>query len=447
MPANLQLFPRDSRNKAVVPIRGEILTMGFDKAVCKVYRNETLYEAIEKELVYNDGKAAFSFAPEINAELAEYHFEMGFMSAGDYTKDRSTHNIVCGDVFFINGQSNSHPAREAAIYRNEYCRSFGSNTNYSTYDPADTTWGLAAGDISTQYHASAWGIRLMQQIVEKYKIPVCVINGGSGGSTIEYNLPVDNYTDLSSTYNRLLYRAKKAGVDKSVRAIIWHQGEANSSDSRYAAYADNFDTLYSAWKSDYPSIEKVFVFQIHQGCGGERQSELRETQRQFGKKYEDVEVMATCGLPGHDGCHYTNSGYVKMGEWIFPLVARSFYDKDAFKDAGAPDIIDVYYSIPGKEICLVFDREIVWDNNPFNGYYLKDQFFLDGESGKVESGRAKGSRVYLKLSDSYSANKITYLPGHFYEGTDICYQGPWLFGKNEIGALSFDAFDITMRRK
>jgi hypothetical protein len=244
----------------------------------------------------------------------------------------------------------------------------------------------------------------------------------------------------------LFYRAQKAGVDQAVKAILWHQGESNSNENGYGKYAGNFDTLYSAWKKDYPSIEKVYVFQIHPGCGGERQSELRETQRQFGEKYDDVEVMATCGLPGHDGCHYTKEGYSKMAEWIFPLVARDFYDAGAWADAGAANISSAYYSKPGREICLVFDREVLWDNDPYDGHFLKDQFYLDGERLKVESGRAEGDRIYLKLKSKVNANTITYLPGHYYEESGTCFQGPWIFGKNGIGALSFDRIPIKAKK-
>jgi carbohydrate esterase-like sialic acid-specific acetylesterase len=304
VPNEMQLYPRDENDKAVVTIKGTVSSSGYETALCKVYRDQKLINTLKTNLNYISGKADFVFNPEIKAELEEYAIEVGFESNGEYVRDKLISNIVCGDVFFINGQSNSHPSRSQAIYKNEFCRSFGSNTNYGTYNPADTTWGLAAGDVSNQYHVSAWGIKLMEELVENYKIPVCIINGGSGGSSIEYNLPVDNKTDLSSTYNRLFYRAGKAGVTKNVKAIIWHQGESNSTDESYANYSQNFDTLYNAWKKDYPSLQKVFVFQIHPGCGGDRQSEIREAQRQFGNTYPDVEVMSTCGLPGHDGCHY-----------------------------------------------------------------------------------------------------------------------------------------------
>jgi hypothetical protein len=441
-PANMQLYPRGEDNAATVKIKGAVQTMGFDKATCKIFKDNQLLNTIEKDLSYSSGKASFEFSPAIEAGLWEYRFETSFLKDGKIINGSSFDNIVCGDVFLINGQSNSHPSRKEAVYKNEYCRSFGKNTNYSDYNPADTLWGVASGDNSQDFHVSAWGIRLMKQLVEDHKIPICIINGGSGGSSIEYNLPKENdLISMNSTYGRLLYRAKKAGVANDVKALIWHQGESNSREESYSNYANNFDTLYQAWKRDYPAIEKVYVFQIHPGCGGERQSEIRETQRKFAYRYDDVSTISTCGLQGHDGCHYTNAGYTQMGDWLHPLMAADFYNAN-INDAGSPDIVKAHYSKPGKEITLEFSKEVIWPSENNENSEMKDYIYLDGKNHVIKKGIAKGNLVILTLANKTKATTISYLPGHFYENTNDCYQGPWIFGTNGYGALSFHDFKI-----
>ncbi len=195
---------------------------------------------------------------------------------------------------------------------------------------------------------------------------------------------------------------------------------------------------------DYPSIEKVFVFQIHPGCGGDKQSELREIQRKFAETYSDVEVMSTVGLPGHDGCHYTKIGYSKMGERIFPLVARSFYDSNFGKNADAPNISDAYFTKSKREICIEFDSEIKLDDS-ISEFKLSDQFFPNGETDKIESIRPDGNKLFLTLKDKMDANTITYLPGHFYLNTTKNYNGPWVWGANDVAALSFDNFPVRKK--
>ncbi len=441
-PANLKLYPRNAENKAAVKIKGSIFTKGFDKVVCKLYKDHQLINTFSKGLSYNEEKADFDFAPIIEAGLNEYRVEIGFSKNGKYSIDRAFDNIVCGDAYLINGQSNSHPTRKEAVYKNEFCRSFGKNTNYSDYNPADTIWGLASGNHSQDFHVSAWGIRLMERLVEKHKIPVAIINGGSGGSSIEYNLPdEDDLLSMNSTYGRLLYRAQKAGVANHIKALIWHQGESNSREASYLQYADNFDTLYKGWKRDYSSIKKVYVFQIHPGCGGDKQSELRETQRGFAHKYNDVKTISMSGIKGHDGCHYTNDGYVEMGDWLYPFIAKDFYES---KDNGidSPDLVEAYYSNPGTEITLVFSDKVLWPSKKIGQYAMKDYFYLDGNNHVVEKGQAKGNKIVLSLNNKIDAQAISYLPGHFYENTKDCYQGPWIFGENGLGALSFNNFSI-----
>ena len=441
-PADMQLYPRNRENEATVKIKGSIYTHGVDKAVCNIYKDNKLLTVIEKELTYDSEKAGFEFSYSIEAGLWEYRFETGFLKDGIFLNDKTFDNIVCGDAYLINGQSNSHPTRKDAIYKNEFCRSFGLNTGYSDYNSADTTWGLASGDNWRIFHVSAWGIRLMKQIVENQKIPVCIINGGSGGSEIDYNLPDENdLISMKSTYGRLLYRSRKAGVAGHIKAIIWHQGESDANEKKYMNYTDNFNILYKAWKRDYPSIEKVYLFQIHPGCGGERQSELREIQRRFAYNYDDITTISTCGLTGHDGCHYTNVGYTQMADWLYPLIASDFYNGKN-KNEGSPDIMKAYYSDPGREITLVFSKKVIWPSEHNQIIQMEDYFYLDGKNHVIKKGIAEGNKIVLTLKTNKNAQTISYLPNHFYDNTNNCYEGPWILGTNGYGALSFHSFSI-----
>ena len=73
---------------------------------------------------------------------------------------------------------------------------------------------------------------------------------------------------------------------------------------------------------------------------------------------------------------------------------------------------------------------------------MNDYLFLDGKNHVVKQGIAKGNLVILTLESKTKASSISYLPGHFYENTSDCYQGPWIFGTNGYGALSFHDFAI-----
>ena len=98
-------------------------------------------------------------------------------------------------------------------------------------------------------------------IIEKYGIPTCVINGASGGSSIEYNIlrNTANPTDFGTAYGRLLYRVQKAGVQHNIKAILWRQGE-NETSGNAPGYPTNFNTLYNFWKLDILQHKKSMCF-------------------------------------------------------------------------------------------------------------------------------------------------------------------------------------------
>ncbi len=440
-PAHLQLYPRDSQDSAVVKVAGTVTSTGYENITLKLYQNSLLWKEKSQSLHYVNGKAEFSFTPKIVAGLYEYRFEVWL----DTQKVAEEDSITCGDVFLINGQSNSHPNASSYNFKSEFCRSFGKHTNYDDYNPADTTWGLSTprGWCSDcDYAVGTWGLRLQQLILEKYGIPTCFINGGSGGSSISYNLPnPDDHLDLTTTYGRLLYRATKAGVQNNVKAILWHQGESDSNTPDADFYAGRFDTLYQAWQADYQPLTKVYVFQLHPGtCGSDRQSDVREIQRQFKKTYNNVHVMATCGLVGHDGCHYNDDGYLQMAEWIFRLVERDFYGAHDTLNIEAPDIREVYYQDANHtSIAIEYDQPVIWPDDTLN-HSMKDYFYLDDDFGFVKKGYTinNGYTVILELTTSLNAQLLTYLPNATYNRLPTAaYEGPWIRNQRGVGALSF----------
>ncbi len=441
-PAHLQLYARDAQDSATVPVQGKVLQEGFSTIELKVFQNDTLWKDLQQTLAYQNGQADFSFEPKIYAGLYECRFELWL---DGHTLAACEDSIVCGDVFLINGQSNSHPNASEYDFNSEFCRSFGKHTNYDDYDPADTTWGLSTprGWCNDCYFAvGTWGLRLQELILKEFNMPTCIINGGSGGSTISYNLPdTTDRMNLSTTYGRLLYRATKAHVADHVKAIFWHQGESDSYETESSYYAARFDTLYNAWHQDYAPLQKVYVYQLHPGtCGGDYQHKVREIQRQFKQTYDDVEVMSTVGLVGHDGCHYNDDGYLEMAQWLFRLIARDFYGSTDTANIDAPDIRAVYYQDGGHtSIAIDYDLPVTWPDDTLSAS-MENYFYLDDSYGNVQRGYTinDGYTVILELKNASNANLLTYLPNSTYNRLPTkAYEGPWIRGMRGVGALSF----------
>ncbi len=444
-PADLQLYPRDQQDSAAVTISGTVTEPGYNAVKVDVFKNSDLWKSSGQSLSYSNGTASFNLQPKIHAELSEYHFKV-------YLDDHlvaEADSVVCGDVFLINGQSNSHPGDASITERSEFWRSFGRHTDYEPYNPADTTWGLSTPEgwcDSCLYAVGVWGFRLQKLISGRYGIPTCFINGGSGGSSISYNLPDSaDHFNLNTTYGRLLYRATKAKVDQNVKAILWHQGESDSNSDDAPLYHERFTELRTAWKSDYSPLTKIYVFQIRPGCGGDAQQSLRETQRRFPQYFDDVELMSTCGLDGHDDCHYNTEGYNQMAGWVFRLIARDFYGSDDTVHIKPPDIKKVYYADENhNKIIMEFSDDVSWPADTLN-HSLEDHIYLDGEYGYISKGQdgAEPHILELDLTAPLSATKITYLPNQYYNRPPTKnYQGPWIRNPRSVGALSFHEFPI-----
>jgi hypothetical protein len=450
LPARLALYPRDADDSAVVVLSGRVVVGNNDSITLKTYRNNTLTVARSAALAYVNTAAPFRLSCKIHAELSLYKFEVSLKSGAAARLATSIDSVVCGDVYLVDGQSNAAVFPWSDDPRIPYLRSFGRNGSAS---PADTNWGPAKVDTRDPAAGSIgvgeWPFYVMKGLMDTFGIPLAMINGAEPSTRIsEHQRSASNPTDLSTIYGRLLYRARKARVADRVKGVFWFQGEANQ-NIEWADHHDAFNRLYTSWKTDYPLTQRVYVFQIHPGCVdpagvGNHAWELREAQRSFADSLPDVSLVSTMGIPGHDGCHYPGwPGYYTIGNSVRRMVARDLYGKAYASDVSPPNLKEAFYTSPARnEIALVFrnGQEVVWQDTMTQAgtrYYLKDYFYLDTVPGRVAGHRISRDTLYLTLSSPSTATRITYLPRTYYEGTTTTYEGPWVWGTNGLGALSF----------
>ena len=439
VPKDQQLYPRDlATNQAEVPISGSVTTLGQTQAVLKIYRNNTLRSTLTRNLNYNGGSASFSFTPTIKAELKNYKFELYIEPDAAITPVTTITDVVAGDVYIINGQSNAVARKQgpesANGNQNTFIRSFGrrvnSDLNIESRTLSNTDWHLAEGDKSTGLGAvGQWGLRLGFLLMDEYKVPIAIINGARGGKEIAYFQRNDaDPDDTSTNYGRLLWRTDQAGVTSAVRAILWYQGESDSSNA--SGHQSGFTALHSDWQQDYPNAGKIYVHQVRAGCDPLNPTpELRNVQRLFADTLANVEVMSTTGIDAHDGCHflYTN-GYETIGEHIFNLIARDFYGSANVENVNPPNIDSAYFSnVANTELTLEMrdpNDTLSWDAG------AEADFLLEGSAVTITSGSVSGNKVILTLSgDGMGATGITYR-GH--SGA-----GPWITNSNGVGLLAF----------
>ena len=142
-------------------------------------------------------------------------------------------NLVCGDAYIIDGQSNAvadnylYDTSSSNIlgYSSTWIRSYGSSEG----DPTGG-WGNAVAYNPTTFEApypyriGIWGFGLASNLVATYQIPVCVINEARGATRIaQHQANPANHYDTGNGYSIYGRHVERRGG-----------GQAHSRDSRCA---------------------------------------------------------------------------------------------------------------------------------------------------------------------------------------------------------------------
>lgn len=358
-PKPLQLYPRNLATGWVdVSINGAVTSTNCTQIAISVTAGGFPYTNIVQTLNYSGGQAPFSHTVPIEAGLVDYDFTIQVTSNGTPFTVVTANDVVAGDVFLINGQSNAEAllrSGSSSAQRSPWVRSFGYRSETVSTVQNDLNWYQAEGDLDGAGAVGQWGLRMGRVLMESNGVPVAIINGAKGGKAISYFLRTDSTPEnLANNYGRLLYRVRQAGASNAVRAILWYQGESDNGDA--PTHESGWLNLYRNWLRDYPTVEKVYVCQLHVGCSTPTWTvDLRNRQRIWADTYEKIEAMSTSGLRGHDTCHYSfDPGYRQLGEQISQLVLRDIYGFTIPSQAVPPNILCAYFDdASGSNVTVV----------------------------------------------------------------------------------------------
>jgi hypothetical protein len=445
-PVDGQFYARNDKNEGTLYYNGK-LDEAADSVVLKLYANGKLEQAITGK---PDATNAYSLSCKLKPGLVKYKVEFGTIRSGTEKIMNTVSDLVCGDAYMIDGQSNAEATdvgREDPPYTSEWIRSYGSmgsSPNNSRLNP----WGKAVSRSRNggQYQIGYWGMELAKRLMEGQKMPICIINGAVGGSRIDvHQRNQKNPADTEGIYGRLFWRIKKAKLTHGIRAAFWHQGENDQGADGptggygYETYQQYFVAMTAGWKTDYPNIQQYYVFQIwpkacSMGSNGS-DNRLREVQRSLTRLYSNLHVMSTLGIQPPGGCHFPIDGYAEFARLIAPLVERDHYGKQSISSITAPNLKNAYFTSEKRDqIALEFDQAVKWDAK------LVNQFFLDGKKNQIQSGTAKGSTLLLTLPQTSTAKIISYLDSASWS------QDKLLRGENGIAALTFCEVPIREMR-
>jgi hypothetical protein len=459
-PEEGQFYARDESGEGTLYYNGT-LDQTADEVFLKVYADDELYKS---ESGKPNADQSYSLAVKLKPGLIKYRVEFGTKMENRETILDRVGDLVCGDAYLIDGQSNALATdthEESPRETSEWIRSYGGPTGRDDGDNwlRERMKQAAAAGLSRpnlwcrpvwkrnapehQAELGWWGMELAKRLVTSQKVPVFLINAAVGGTRIDEHQPTPgNHADLDTMYGRMLWRVQQARMTHHLRAVIWHQGEsdqgADGPTGRFGweTYQQYFVEMSAAWKSDMPNIKHYYVYQIWpDACamGGDDGSgdRLREAQRTLPQLYSNMSILSTYGIKPPGGCHFPLEGWSELARMIHPMIERDFYGQQFSESITPPALRSVRYTTAAQnEIEIEFDQPVVWKQT------LIRDFYLDDKSGDIVSATANGKTLLLQLKNSGKATRLTYLKERDWN------QDRLLLGTNGLAALTF--CDVTI---
>ncbi|HHS95067.1 MAG TPA: hypothetical protein ENJ45_00640, partial [Phaeodactylibacter sp.] len=402
-------------NKGTVLIKGKAYGIsGYDKVRVKLYKNGALLNIYEQTLSYANNLAQYDFSIPINAELSNYKFQLIGVNNGNETIEASANEVVAGDVFAINGQSNAQA---------------GAAANPSDLSPFMRSYTYANGwNYINLSFPGMWGARLAKKIIDEQGIPVAIFNDAVGAQQITFYLRNDSSPN-SGNYGAQKTRLEAAGVGANVRAFLWFQGEADGWTVSTEEYKADFLDLYNDWYSDY-NIEEVYIFQVRYGSCSSLYPYILEAHRQSADELSGLHIMSTNNVL-HDGCHYPYAnGYQTLGDRMYQLVKRDLYGGST-SNVAPPDVQSITVSDDLITIKMTQTNSLTVIGNPWA------DFQLEGGNVSITGGYVSGNDIFLNLSgEAAGVTAVSYL-GHPGSAND------WIANPLGVGILSFYDYPIS----
>lgn len=448
LPVDGQFYARDDRNEGTLHCHGS-LDEPADSVFLRVFCDGQPYQQRTQDLA--DGKQ-YALSATLQPGLVKYRVELGARRGGQETILHRADNIVCGDAFVIQGQSNAlatDTREEAPRETSPWIRSFGSHQDQEHQRKlgqnlwCNPVWKFEGGEAhaaSRQRHKAElgwWGMELAKRLLASQQVPICIFNGAVGGTRIDqHQRNPEDPEDLQTIYGRLLWRVRQARLTHGIRAVLWHQGENDqgadgpSGGYGWETYQQYFVSLSAGWKQDLPNLQQYYIYQIWpRSCSMGRDgsdNRLREVQRTLPRLYSNMGSMSTLGIRPPGTCHYPLEGWSEFAHLIQPLIERDLYGRSPSGSVTPPDLQQARYTNDARDaIALEFDQPVVWKES------LANEFYLDGQNGVVASGSVAGNILTLTLRQASTAATITYLDSRSWS------QDRLLDGANGIAALTF----------
>ena len=447
-PEEGQFFARDDQNEGTLYYSGTL-----DRAADSVFLN--LFadgKSISKQTQKLAGNKFYAFTAKLKPGLIKYKVEFGTITGGKETVVRTVSNLMCGDAYIIQGQSNAEatgpnngPAVDPPTPMNDWIRSYGNSSEGTTRGG----WGNAIrariwGQPDYGFcQIGAWGIVLAEDLVERHKIPICILNGAVGGTRIDQHQPNPaDHADPQTIYGRLYTRVQAAPADARHSRHLVAPGRKQSRQ-RLADRGLRLENVSTVFRRSLGGVEAG----LSQRSTLLRLSSLAERLQHGGHSCRRYAAGSAtiAAVPLFEHADHVDAGRRQPGDGTGPVPFRSGglcpgrevdgavgragcrMDSCRRKRWVRPDLQRAYFTGAAKdEIALDFGQPMAWKDA------AKASFYLDDARAPIASGRVSGNIVFLKLTGPTAATTFGYIKGRDWDGTPKNL----LYGANGVAALT-----------
>ncbi len=443
-PKQLHFYARDlETNNCTFNIIGEKIG-SINGILIEIHKNDTL---ISDYLVSD---TSFSLNITIDAGLHLYDVYVYLDNEnGEWDELYDAQDIVCGDAYLIQGQSNAVAYGNnlwGSGYGNEltniFARSYGKRDIDFNFEN-NSEFGIAVVDsMNTHAYIGVWGLQIANEIIDLHGIPVFILNGADGWTTAEDHLRNnENYLDFGTLYGKLLWRAQSAQLSNKIRAIFWYQGETDGY-TPYDEYLNNITEIHDAWVEDYPNIEGIYNYQPRKCCfwPDSLWSPQRSVNRELPNLLPMVKGnMSTTAVDPYYW-HFSTYGYITLGENMARLIHRDLYSQVYDYNIEAPNPQKIYW-LDNDKIAIDFGET-------GNGLILQEgaeEYFSISDSSINFTVDINGSKIILTTGCQDSVDWVSFIEG--YTRTDIPWTDyPWLINDLNIGSFGFHQIALDPSR-
>lgn len=429
-PLDNQLYPRNlSTNKGSVKVSGKVAqTTNYRQMRLYVYRDGNWINSYTVNLTYSNGVASYNFTVQIPAERNNYRFSLYGATRWSENHLRTANNVVAGDAYIIQGQSNAVANMRGSGYTENnaddptnapfrnFVRVYGNGSATMSYTKG---WFIGRGNVwyDVDGHIGQWGMRLGSYLVGATNVPVAIINGAIPGVPLSnFQRNDTNPTATNTNYGRLLRRIEEAGLKSKIRALFWYQGESDNQGYLSSVqlttqqYKDGFSSLQEDWKADYPGLNKFYIVQIRHGCGiatPDNTLKIQEAQRQLDKESSEILTISTNNTnqlfesTGIGFCHYNFvDGYRNIGDWLSRIILRDLFLQSFSPAIESPEPESAVFSSFNSSGAATQVAILLKDQQA--GFSLEgniaSDFRLDGGSYTISSVSLSNRTVYINFS-------------------------------------------------